>query len=282
MALQQLRMCSDALAEGSGRVMNVRCNYGTSIVPSLFGVELYVMPEETNTLPTSHPVAGGKEGIRKLVEQGVPDVKCALGVKTLEMGERFREWFEPYPKIRKYVHIYHPDLQGPMDICEVVWGSGLFLDIMDEPDLVRQFLEIITETYIRLMREWNRVVPPRDGFMAHWGVFHKGTIMLRDDSAMNLSPEMFEGFIEPYDQRLLDEFGGGAIHFCGRGDHYIHRIPEMKGVYAVNMSQPHLNHMETILGNTVDQGIQLLDLQREVGEEALREGRDLRGNVHCW
>ena len=27
---------------------------------------------------------------------------------------------------------------------------------------------------------------------AHWGFYHRGKIMLRDDSAMNFSPRMFE------------------------------------------------------------------------------------------
>ena len=43
MALQQYGMCSQQLESGSGHLMNVRCNYGTSIIPLLFGVELFVM-----------------------------------------------------------------------------------------------------------------------------------------------------------------------------------------------------------------------------------------------
>ena len=106
--------------------------------------------------------------------------------------------------------------------------------------------------------------------------------MLREDSAMNLSPETFGEFIEPYNQRLLDEFGGGATHYCGRGDHWIPRVPEMRGIYGVNLSQPELNNMETVYRYTVDRGIVLLGLRRDAAEEALARGRDLRGLVHCW
>ena len=63
-------------------------------------------------------------------------------------------------------------------------------------------------------------------------------IMLRDDSAMNVSGGLFEEFVRPYDQRLLDEFGGGAIHFCGRGDHYIGRMSRMQGLRAVQQRRP--------------------------------------------
>jgi uroporphyrinogen-III decarboxylase len=163
----------------------------------------------------------------------------------------------------------------------VVWGSSIFYAIYDQPELVHDLLEIVTQTYIRCMRAWLKVVPFREGYNAHWGLLHKGNIMLRDDSAMNLSPDMFDTFIRPYDQRLLDEFGGGAIHFCGKGDHYIERLSQMKGVYAIHMSQPEYNDMETMYSHTVDKGINVLGLRGEVAAESLAQGRALHGRVHA-
>ena len=283
MALQQLEGCSKALEHGSGAILAVRANYGTSILPSLFGAELFIMDRDTDTLPTSWALAGGTETIARLVEAGVPAIAPdALGGRTLAMGRYLVDLFAEYPLIRRHVHIYHPDLQGPMDICELLWGSRLFLDIVDEPGLVRDFLALITETYARFLDAWHEIVPAAPGCAVHWSMQHRGTIMLRDDSAMNFSPSMFEEFIEPYDQQLLDRFGGGAIHFCGRGEHYIHRLPAMRGLRAINMSQPEYNDMETIYRHTVDRGLQIVGLQRQAAEEALAGGRDLRGNVHCW
>ena len=82
-------------------------------------------------------------------------------------------------------------------------------------------------------------------------------------------------------QRLLDEFGGGAIHFCGRGDHYIASLSEMNGAYAIQMSQPEYNDMETIFAHTADKGIGIVGLDRRAADEAVARGRDLRGRVHC-
>ncbi len=282
MALQQLKGCSDQLAEGSGAMMGVRCNYGTGILSSLFDVDIFRMDEEINTLPTTSPLPGGKDDVRTQLDQGMPDLHQGFGGKALEMGEYFRELFAPYPNISQYVHVYHPDTQGPMDICELVWGSDLFLDLVQEPDLVKDFLELITRTYIAYMDEWNELFPPSGDCAVHWQLMHRGTVMIRDDSAMNLSPEMFDEFIRPYDERLLSRYGGGAIHFCGRGDHYIDRMPEMDGVYAINMSQPDYNDMEKIYSHTIDEGIQIVGLRREAAEEALDNGRDLHGNVHCF
>lgn len=282
MALRQFRSCSDVLARASGEVLCVRSNYGVGIIPTLFGTELFVMDEKMDTLPTSIPLPGGADQIRALVQRGVPDLEAGLGGKVFEMGRRFRMIMEKYPKIGCYVHLYHPDLQGPMDVCELVWGSALFLALIEMPDLVKECLNLITETYLRFMCRWNEIVPPSGDYSTHWGLVHRGRIMIRDDSAMNLSPAMFEEFIRPYDQRLLNELGGGAVHFCGRGTHFVPKLAGMKNLYAVNLSQPELNDMESIFQNTVDRGIKLLNLARPAAEEALKRGRDLRGHVHCW
>jgi hypothetical protein len=299
MALQQLSGCSSALAQSTGAVMAVRCNYGTGIIPTIFGAELFVMDAETDTLPTSIPLGGlsstnlaeslGKadetraaEAVKVILGCGMPDLNTALGGKVFEMAAYYREIFAPYPKIRRYVHTYHPDMQGPMDICELLWGSSMFMALIEAPDLVKQLLELVTETYIAYMNAWTQLVPFEGEDAVHWSLVHRGNIMLRDDSAMNLSPRMFNRFIKPYDGRLLKTFGGGALHFCGRGDHYIASASTMEGLTTINMSQPEYNDMDVIFDHTVDKGINIIGLPRDAAEAALAGGRDLRGRVHCW
>jgi len=282
MALGQFKACSDLLAAGGGSLLAVRANYGTGIIPSLFGAELFVMEEELDTLPTTRPLKGGKEAIRRLIDRGIPDLEQGLGGKVFEMGRRFCRIGERYPRIGKYVRLYHPDTQGPMDICELLWGSDLFLDVIEEPQLVHRLLELVTETYIAFMKKWEENFPFwEEDYEVHWGLLHGGNIMLRDDSAMNFSPQFFDEFIKPYDERLLREFDGGALHFCGRGDHYIESASTMAGLHAINMSQPDYNDMEPIYSHTVDKGINIVGLSREEALRAVGDGRDLRSLVHC-
>jgi hypothetical protein len=299
MALQQLEQCSKALAEGSGALLAVRCNYGTAILPSLFGGELFLMDRDIDTLPACRPLVGGAEAVKRLVDQGPPDLDAGLGATTFRMGQYFKRLFSRYPRLSKHVHIYHPDLQGPMNVCEMLWGSPLYVDLYDKPDLVRDFLSLITETYIRFMRRWNemrvdscqltdRSKLRTDNYelttshAVHWSMLHRGRIMVRDDAATNLSPAMYDNFVRPFDQRLLDELGGGAIHFCGRGDHLIAQLGQLSGIHAVNTTQPALNNTETIFANTIDRQINLLGFEREVADQALQRGRPLHGRVHCW
>ncbi len=282
MALSQFAGCSEALERATGAIMMVRSNYGTSILPSLFGARIFMMERDQNTLPTSLPLHD-VEAIRRLVARGVPDCHQSLGARTFEMGKRLMEIKQRYPKIGKYVQLYHPDLQGAMDVSEVIWGSSLFTDLFEYPDLVQRFLGLVCETYIAFLREWLRIVPaPIEGYSFHWGALQKGTLMLRSDSAMNFSPKMFDEFIKPHEQRLLDAFGGGGIHFCGRGDHYVESLSAMRGLSNVAMSQPRYNDMEVIYRHTVDKGIKLTGFNPEWAARALAAGRKLRGQVHCW
>ena len=74
--------------------------------------------------------------------------------------------------------------------------------------------------------------------------------------AANIAKELMNG-ISKY---------GGAVHFCGRGDHYIEMLCSLPGLYAVQMSQPELNDMEIIYKNTVDKGIKLLAFNKKTAE----------------
>ncbi|MDR3708303.1 MAG: uroporphyrinogen decarboxylase family protein [Capsulimonadaceae bacterium] len=281
MTLQQLGACSAQLAGGGGGLMSVRSNYGSPIVPSIFGPELFRMEYDLDTLPCSHALS--REALECAVARGVPDLHAGLGGAVFTAGQWFRDLFAGYPKIARHVHIYHPDTQGPMDICEMLRGSTIFEDAYDDPQFVHALLNLATDTLIAFLREWYDIIPPQtDGCAVHWGMLHGGTVMLRDDSAMNFSGAMFEEFIEPYDRRVLDAFGGGALHFCGRGDHYIARAASMPGALAFNMAQPHLNNVESVLQATVDHDIQLIGYNGAAARSLVEAGRDLHGNVHVW
>ena len=274
MLYQQYRNCHHVQTNDFGTFMNVRANYGSSIIPLLFGVEPFIMDESLNTLPTSRPLSGGLDEAKKLLDKGVPDIYQGPAEQALEITKRFSEIGVKYPKIGKYVHQYHPDTQGPMDICELLIGSRIFLDMYDYPELIHDFLALITQTYIKYLKEWYKLVPNKNDWSVHWGSMFKGKIMLRDDSAMNLSPEMYAEFIFPYDQQLLNEFGGGGIHFCGRGDHFIEKMSSTVGFNILCMSQPEYNDMEVIFKNTADKGIKVVV---KYNPEYLN--RDLHGNV---
>lgn len=268
----QLAGVSGAL-NGTHNTLCIRANYGTGIMTSLFGAEIFIMPYENNTLPTTRPF-NDTERIRRTVGQGLPDVMNGFGKNVFEFGEFCAEIFEKYPKIKKYVNVYHPDTQGPLDICELLWGCDMFYALYDEPDLAHAMLSLITDAYIAVMDKWYDIFPKNTVLNHHWGgLCHRGALVLRSDSAMNISPEIYKEYSAPYDQKLLNYYGGGVVHFCGRGDHYIEILSELNGLYGINMSQPECNDMEKIYRNTVDKGIKILCFNHSrANEDKCRQG----------
>jgi len=250
--------CLRAL-QGNG-LMVVRANYGTGILPSILGCDIFTMPRWQDTLPTARPLGGDK--IKALLEQEIPPFDAGLGRHAFAIGELMREIALRYPKIGRYAHVIQPDLQGPFDAAELIWGSDIFYGVFDRPDLVHALLRRVCETYEKVIKAWYGLFPP-GGYALHAGMMYRGNLMLRSDSAHNFSPEMYAEFMRPYDEWLMSRCGGGALHFCGRGDHYIAACAEIPGLYAVNMSQPEFNDPEIIFRHTVDRGIRLIGLQKE-------------------
>jgi len=277
MLLQQLGMVYDVVRRRTWQIPNIRCNYGTGILPTLFGAEVFWMDDEIDTLPTTRPLAG-EDAIDRLLDRGVPDLDAGFGGEVFATAEYFKEMLAPYPKIREVVWIYHPDLQGPIDVVELLWGSSMFYAFYDRPEMIKAVADLVTETYIRFLKRWFEIVPPRNSgaYMAHWGFLFRGQVMLRDDSIVNLSPEMYAEFVKPYDERILETFGGGAIHACGRIHHCIDKMTDSRHLTAVNISQPELNDLGKILAATVGKGV---ILNCPADERLLREFDVTRGVV---
>ncbi|HAL73713.1 MAG TPA: hypothetical protein DCM45_01315 [Clostridiales bacterium] len=280
MIYSQLKMCSDMLLNGSGELMCVRMNYGTGIIPTMLGAEVFMMPYEHNTLPGARSLAHGIDDIRRIVSRGQWDYQIGLAGRVFSTFDKYASVVARYPKINRYIHVYNPDLQGPLALCELMWGSQFYLDLYDEPELVSDTLKFFTDIYIGFTEKWHQAALTFDaGHSVEWGMLHRGATIIRNDAAMNISGDMYQELIAPHDQRILNRFGGG-VHFCGRGDHYIHVLATLNNLSVINLSQPEYNDMEKIYQNTVDKNIIIIGLRSDEVRRAAESGRNLRGMVH--
>ena len=159
MLLSQLSFLNEQLRTANGLPLHIRANYGVGNLPSMFGAERFLMPPETNTLPNVRPLPGGLAAIEKLVEAPLPAPTAGNGRAIAAIGQKFMALRAQYPKFARYVIIDHPDLQGPMDVCELLVGSGLFYALYDEPALIHALLAKITAQYQRAMEFWLSIVP---------------------------------------------------------------------------------------------------------------------------
>jgi len=279
MLYTQLKTVSDMLEKGGGLLLCVRPNYGTAIIPSMFGAGVFRLPDAADTLPGAKHLDDGVEGLRAVVRERRPDYTLGLTPRVFEFGRRWQALAADYPLISRHVFLYNPDLQGPFPLVDAIAGSELYYALYDEPELVHEALSFMTEVYIDYTRRWQALFPPYGrGYSVEWGLLHKGLTILRNDAIVNLSEAMYREFAMPYDARVFRELGGG-MHFCGRGDHYIAAACEIENLSCINLSQPELNNMEAIYAATIDQGRLIIGMPENEISRAGACGRPLRGRV---
>jgi len=87
--------------------------------------------------------------------------------------------------------------------------------MIDEPELVHALLDLATETTITFTRKQKELVgePLDSAYHFHYRI--PGGVRVVDDSAISLSPAMYEEFCRPYTERVFAAFGGGYMHYCG-------------------------------------------------------------------
>ena len=234
-------MCNELIATIGGielkdaTVPMIRANYGVGTLPSLFGLHCRLI---NNDLPWVDHLSS-TDKVKELIDRGVPDLRDGLGARVLETHEYYRMVLERYPKCKKGIPVYHTDLQGPFDVAHLIWGSDIYYALYDYQDVVHELMNLVTETYIVFMKQLKKTINDEwEDCNYHWGTIYKGSVVVRNDSTVNLSKDMYEEFVRPYDERILKKFGGGSIHYCGRADQWVFNMMECEGLGALNFGQP--------------------------------------------
>ena len=215
----------------------VRNDHGTIQIASVLGGE-WKLPEDT--YPWVEPVKE-KQRLKEIAEnKDEPEMERGMLPRTKRTLECYNKKLGRYPKIDKAVQISLPDLQGPMDTAEQLWGSGIYYAFYEEPELLDNLLTKIVDTMLAVIKEIRKYTKDRLDPAANTqhGYVIPGRLLIRNDSSIMLSPAMYAEKVRPHDERLLDEAGGGAIHFCGNGEHLIDTLLEIPKMYGLDFGEP--------------------------------------------
>jgi len=208
----------------------IRANYGVGTLPSAFGLKSHIVD---GNMPWVEAVS--KDEIKEIISKGVPDYKTGFGQKLIETYEFYRETLSKYPKCQNVIRLFHPDFQGPLDVAHLIYGSDIYIDMYEDPDLVHDLLQLVTDTYIDRMKKIKPYLNDEiDGFNFHWGHLYPGRILLRNDSAVNLSADMYKEFSKQYDDIIYDAFGAASMHFCGRADQWVFDMAKSDNILGIN------------------------------------------------
>ena len=117
-------------------------------------------------------------------------------------------------------------------------GSGFFEDIHDRPGELKALLALAADINIKFVEFQRDATGESCGSGAYClgGLFPARTVAMSVDTYNMCSPATYEEFGRPYQQRLIDHFGGGAFHLHGNGRHLLPELAKLSGFVSVSVS----------------------------------------------
>ena len=234
----------------------LRPNLGVTMIASMLGAQIRVMDDQPPWVLPFEDLAV----VQKIVDAPPPDMSSGLVPRAIEQYAYFREALADYPNCRAAFQLTLPDLQGPFDIAELLWGSSIFLAFYDNPALLSGFLTRITDTIIAAYHRFSAEVRENigAGFEYQHAVGVKGKILLRGDTVIMLSPEHYRDMVLPHDERIAQELGSVAIHFCGNGQHQIDNMLAIQNLGSLDFGQSWMMDVDSIYAGAAARKVALV------------------------
>jgi hypothetical protein len=177
-----------------------------------------------------------------------------------------------YPTLQQLIKIVLPDLQGPLDTAELLRGSDIYVDFYEHPDLTNRVLSAIATSQVGFAKHLaSYLTDDTDGYSHQHATLIAGNVLIRNDSTVNVSPQMYTELVAPHDEFVLRELDGGGIHCCGKIDHNIPAFLKVPSIRSIDLGQPEMNDIDSIYAMAKTQKVFLDNIL--VSEEELTTGR---------
>jgi hypothetical protein len=177
-----------------------------------------------------------------------------------------------FPNLQKCIKIVLPDLQGPLDSLELLRGSEIYTDFILDPGMIDNGLKIMAEAQAGFAKRLQKYTTDgKEGYSHQHAVAVKGNILIRNDSAIMISPEMYAGQVAHHDEYVLNALGGGGIHSCGKIDFNIPEIFKLDSIRCFDFGQSYLNDVDSVYPLAREKKIPLLRIRPQ--KEELLSGK---------
>lgn len=221
----------------------IRANFGTVIIASLFGGNV----EQRGDNPPWVRHFETSEDFNSIFDIDPLDFSQGKCPQVTARYKFYRDILADYPNLQKCIKIVLPDLQGPLDTLELLRGSNIYTDFILEPEMIDNGLRLMAEAqvgYARFLQQFTTDGP--EGYSHQHAVTIKGNILIRNDSAIMVSPEMYTEQIAAHDEFVLKELNGGGIHACGKIDFNVPEIYKLASIKCFDFGQSYLNDLDAI------------------------------------
>ena len=239
-----LRGVLSAVNGAYGAVPSMRANMGCGIIPSLFGRQQRLFDDKMPWL-VDHVK---KEELKENYNFDISDsAEFAAAMGHIEyMNGKLRE-----NNLTGKVFVYPLDLQGPIDTAHLIYGDDIFYQFYDDPEFVKKLLDASCEAIYFAMGECFKRIDLSGELVAHYNHLiipaGMGGIKTSEDTTTLLSPALIDKFARPYLNKMLDFFGGGYAHYCGKNDHLLDVLLNEPKVIGINFGNPDMHDMPEVL-----------------------------------
>jgi hypothetical protein len=249
--------------------ITVRANFGTILIASMF--EATVVQQDDNTPWVVHQPEH-QISLQQVAETDPMDFSNGWIIRASERMQAYHDIFSQYPELMEAIRIVLPDLQGPFDNLELICGSELFLQLATEPEAVNAALHNLATAQVGLFHHFSQWTTERDvGYCHQHGFPLAGNILLRNDSCIMISSEMYRNQIACHDERVLRECGGGGIHSCGDISHLVDEFLEIPSLRSLDLGQSEMNDVDAIYVKAAKRKVPLIRVA--ISEDELVDGK---------
>jgi len=249
----------------------IRANFGCVLIASLFGARI----EQVEHNPPWARNFETRPAFVAALHRDPLDFTQGWCSRVAERYDFYRAALAPYPELARLIKRVLPDLQGPMDTVELLRGSELYLDLCQDRELVADAMAKAAAAQVgfaRYLAPYLTDGPP--GWTHQHGFAVRGPVLVRVDSAIMLSAQMYREQIAPHDDRVLRELGGGGLHSCGNLNHIAAEYLNVPAAQCLDLGQPEMNDLDKLYALARPRQIALLRVS--VSESELTSGAVLR------
>ncbi|MCL2751537.1 MAG: hypothetical protein FWE62_02145 [Firmicutes bacterium] len=241
-------MLSAALGDAQA-VPSARANMGCGIFPSLFpGIAPLLFDD------------GKMPWVKQHLDR---DTIVRLRESDIKITDEFKIALEHTAYIAEHIrgtgaYAYPPDLQGPFDTAHIVYGDAIFYDIYDDPAFMHHLMDLSCYAIELGFSECLKVLPGSESIVAHYNDVvlprSRGGLKISEDTSTLLSSGHIDEYVTPYTRRVLERFGGGYIHYCGKNDYLLEQILQEELICGLNFGNPNKHDMDDVLRRTAQAG----------------------------
>ena len=244
MLLNELRPVYESIKLQDDKVFTLRPNLSQMFVPSLFEMQAIYDSNHLDSMPAV---------LSQLTQKQLNSVNIAeidfnknwMIKKYCEIIANWKYLLSDFPKLSEAVHFSLPDLQGPFNLYFLLRGTEAYTDIILDPDFAHNIMQKITTLLIDLTNYLANFID-YNGIGYYWNYCYPGKIRNVDDNSIQISADLYQEFVLPYNQLLSQKCDGGIHHYCGNGEHIINQVMGIEGNRGLNFGNPEMQNWNNI------------------------------------